>query len=218
MEPIKILLLADLHGRADGLESIAGGWDAVVLAGDITNYSEADKAKKILDILEKKCPYIFGVPGNCDSPRVKEILEERGFLLNGSIQEVKGLKFLGVGGTEPAVLNHPKVIANSNFLKLFEQGKPALKAANSIVLVTHQPPFETAVDKFTEGKHTGSLALRRFIEEAQPILAVSGHMHQARGIDKIGKTHLVNPGPFLDGFYAIAHLAGNSIKIDLLSI
>jgi hypothetical protein len=149
---------------------------------------------------------------------VKEILEERGFLLNGCIQEVKGLKFLGVGGTEPAVLNHPKVIANSNFLKLFEQGKPALKAANSIVLVTHQPPFETAVDKFTEGKHTGSLALRRFIEEAQPILAVSGHMHQARGIDKIGKTHLVNPGPFLDGFYAIAHLAGNSIKIDLLSI
>jgi len=141
MEPIKILLLADLHGRADGLESIAGGWDAVVLAGDITNYSEADKAQKILDILEKKCPYIFGIPGNCDSPRVKEILEERGFLLNGCIQEVKGLKFLGVGGTEPAVLNHPKVIANSNFLKLFEQGKPALKAANSIVLVTQTDRF-----------------------------------------------------------------------------
>lgn len=218
MDTMKILLLADLHGRSEGLKTIAGGWDAVVLAGDITDYSEADKAQNILDILERECLCVFGVPGNCDPPAVKEILEERGFLLNGSIKKVRGISFLGVGGTEPAVFNHPKELANSNFLKFFEQIKPVLRGTSPIVLVTHQPPFRTAVDKFAEGKHTGSLALRRFIEETQPILAVSGHMHQARGTDKIGKTHLVNPGPFLHGFYAVAEIDGNSIKIDLLSI
>jgi hypothetical protein len=37
---------------------------------------------------------------------------------------------------------------------------------------------------------------------AQPILVVSGHVHEAQGEDKIGSTVLVNTGPAKNGKYA----------------
>ena len=40
----------------------------------------------------------------------------------------------------------------------------------------------------------GSMAVRQIIEEYQPLLALHGHIHESRGIVKIGKTVCVNPG------------------------
>ena len=55
-------------------------------------------------------------------------------------------------------------------------------------------------------RSVGSLAVRRYIEEKQPILSIHGHIHEDRGIDILGETVLVNPGPLKDGYYAEALL------------
>ena len=34
-----------------------------------------------------------------------------------------------------------------------------------------------------------------FIKEVQPALHVCGHIHEAKGVAKVGKTVVVNPGP-----------------------
>jgi Icc-related predicted phosphoesterase len=44
------------------------------------------------------------------------------------------------------------------------------------------------------GEHAGNKTVRKVIERIKPILAISGHLHECAGIDKIGKTVVINPG------------------------
>ena len=52
----------------------------------------------------------------------------------------------------------------------------------------------------------GSTAVRDFIDASRPALVVCGHIHEARGIDKLGDTTVVNCGTAYRGHYAIADL------------
>ena len=64
------------------------------------------------------------------------------------------------------------------------------------VLVFHQPPFGTKLDKISEVGHVGNKSMTKIIKSIKPILSVSGHIHETFNItDKIGKTILINPGP-----------------------
>lgn len=73
------------------------------------------------------------------------------------------------------------------------------------VFLFHTPPYQTALDRAAlDGKtiehvpldlHVGSIAVRRFIEDRQPLLTLHGHIHESAGItgtwrDTIGRTHL----------------------------
>jgi Icc-related predicted phosphoesterase len=40
----------------------------------------------------------------------------------------------------------------------------------------------------------GSRAVRKFLEEHQPILSLHGHIHESRGAVRIGRTLAINPG------------------------
>ena len=48
----------------------------------------------------------------------------------------------------------------------------------------------------------------------KPLLVVTGHIHEARGIDKIDETIIVNPGPAHMVRYAIIEL-GEKIHVKL---
>jgi len=67
-------------------------------------------------------------------------------------------------------------------------------------------------------RHTGSRAIQSFIEDYQPLLAVSGHIHEARAIDRLGSTVLVNPGPFKNGCFATIEITETDVqaRLDLL--
>jgi uncharacterized protein len=71
--------------------------------------------------------------------------------------------------------------------------------ARKLMLVTHAPPSDTKLDVIHNKAHVGSKAIRRFIEEEQPVLALSGHIHESSEIsgsyqDRIGSTICMNPG------------------------
>jgi Icc-related predicted phosphoesterase len=72
------------------------------------------------------------------------------------------------------------------------------------VFLFHGPPFETTLDRVAnDGKmidyvpldlNVGSIALRRFIEQRQPLLTLHGHIHESVRLtgswrDRIGRTH-----------------------------
>lgn len=40
----------------------------------------------------------------------------------------------------------------------------------------------------------GSVATRKTIEKYQPLIGIHGHIHESKGIVKIGKTMCFNPG------------------------
>ena len=64
------------------------------------------------------------------------------------------------------------------------------------------PPYNTKLDNIGCG-HVGSQSIRDLIEEFNPALVLCGHVHEARGIDRINETTIVNPGVFAYGELAI---------------
>jgi Icc-related predicted phosphoesterase len=40
----------------------------------------------------------------------------------------------------------------------------------------------------------GSTAVRTFIERVQPMLSLHGHIHESRGLARLGRTVAINPG------------------------
>jgi Icc-related predicted phosphoesterase len=75
---------------------------------------------------------------------------------------------------------------------------PAGDPARTIAVV-HCPPFGTRCDVLFDGRHIGSKALRRWIEERQPLLALHGHIHESPRLsgayfDRVGSTTVINPG------------------------
>jgi len=73
-------------------------------------------------------------------------------------------------------------------------------------VVVHQPPRE-AQDTLYNGESSGSVGLRRFVEEYQPDLLLCGHIHEARGESFIGSTRIVNVGELRQGFAALIEIS-----------
>ncbi len=76
------------------------------------------------------------------------------------------------------------------------------------IYVCHTPPANTPIDTMSGGKHVGSRALRRFIEQHAPPLTLHGHIHEAptmtgRYAVRIGPTWCVNPGRSQGDFHAV---------------
>ena len=79
----------------------------------------------------------------------------------------------------------------------------AEETRNTVVL-THSPPYQTNLDRADlDGQtvdhtpldvHVGSIAIRRMVEDRQPLLTLHGHIHESSSItgnwrDRIGRTH-----------------------------
>ncbi|MEN8126932.1 MAG: metallophosphoesterase family protein [Planctomycetota bacterium] len=200
---MKLLALADIHGYTKQIPLLADAvkdCDAVVLAGDITDFGGSEQACVVLSALSTFGKPVLGVPGNCDSPQVDNVLKQHGgSLVHGPI-EMNGAVFVGfpyAASAEAALQNEP------------------ILPTKTMVLVTHQPAWGTTVDLQASTRHKGSRSVRSFIEDYQPILAVSGHIHEACGTDQIGSTLLVNPGPFRNGCYAIIDINGKTAQAKL---
>lgn len=233
---MKLLILADIHGTTKYLSRLAdeaAACDAIVLAGDITNFGGRDDVVMVLNALESFKKPIIAVPGNCDLPVVDHELQARNYSVHANVVRIGDFAYLGAGGSLPCPGTTPNEAGEGVFRDILEEaaklaaGKGAdvggqqgageaaeLAAGKSLVLVTHQPAWNTKLDTAGD-RHTGSRAIREFIENHKPVLAVSGHMHEALGTDQIGPTTLVNPGPWRSGRYAVADLAPNAVTVDL---
>jgi Icc-related predicted phosphoesterase len=98
------------------------------------------------------------------------------------------------------------------------------------VLNVHVPPYDSGLDEaskldadlrpVTMAGHAvplpvGSTAVRQIIEETQPLLSLHGHIHESRGMTRIGRTVALNPGSRyntgqLDG--CIVDLVGDTVQ------
>ena len=87
-----------------------------------------------------------------------------------------------------------------------------------MILVSHQPPYGTKADTLKNGVHVGSKIVRSFIDTWQPLACFCGHIHEGRGIDTIGKTKIINPGPVFRGYFAYAEISDTVDKLEIRSI
>ena len=198
---MKIIAITDIHADASFLKLAAENIkkaDIVVISGDITNFTPVSDAVKVIKELRKYNRNILAVAGNCDLPPIDEYLTSEGINLDRRCLECQGVYFAGLCGGVPAENVDQSRSLQEHFAKSMDELKTATSGCDPLILVTHQPAKDTMVDQVGGG----SEAVADFIRSRQPMLALSGHIHDSPGKDTIGKTILVNPGPFNQGYYA----------------
>jgi hypothetical protein len=69
------------------------------------------------------------------------------------------------------------------------------------VIVSHEPPYAVLVEVWNSS-HAGCEQLLTVIEQVKPALCVCGHVHEARGVKRVGQTICVNAS-FVDRRYRV---------------
>lgn len=86
----------------------------------------------------------------------------------------------------------------------------------------HDPPKDTKLDLINNpdspmnGKHVGDGVIREYIEKYQPEISLCGHMHETQGVDKIGKSLVINTGFGRNGEFLILEINDSDIKYELI--
>ncbi len=187
----RILAASDIHDSKSAVEKLAKKAlekkvDIVILAGDIHSYHEGDE--NILEPLIKTKKKLLFVPGNCESHAEHEHLKKSMKSIHGYYVTYNDVGIAGIGSPD-WTLEHDDM----DFLmikKQMEKMKPHKK-----ILVSHLHAAGTMAENFGFLGGKGDDVLRYAVEKFQPDLLISGHIHEAEGIeDKIGKTHVVQVG------------------------
>ncbi|MBN1817640.1 MAG: metallophosphoesterase family protein [Sedimentisphaerales bacterium] len=211
---MQLIVLADIHSDLRFLPAIGEkliAADVILIAGDITHFGGRTGARQVVEELRIYNREILAVPGNCDGVDVERFLIAEGISLQGRRVDMQDVTFGGVcHGLDCAKVVREDKSARDGY----ELAESLFRDARQAVLVTHQPAYGTKVD-LTHGHHAGSRETRALIERLEPILAVSGHIHEAAGTDRLGKTVLVNPGPLCRGCYANVELSDDGVYVKL---
>ncbi len=212
---MKIIALPDLHGHKQNLPELGPALskvDLVILAGDLTTAGPVSDAEAIIQEIRNYNENILAVPGNMDRGDIEAYLTREGINLNHQHRVIDGLAFIGMGGALRGPVKTPNEVTEEDLEKHFQEAVSGLDPKLLQVLVCHQPPADTKNDLARTQAHVGSQAVRKFIEAQQPLICFTGHIHEATGVDRIGKTQVINPGPLWQGGYAYAEITPEGLK------
>ena len=212
------VVLGDIHGcirRAGNipeLEYAAG----VILTGDLTTLGGVAAARTVIEAFQAVHPVILAQIGNMDRAEVNDWLEAKGINLHRNVRELSPeVALLGVGGSTFSPFGTPSEFPEARFSEWLEDLARRASHYRELVLVAHTPPYNTVCDRTDGGLHVGSTAIRDFIEEYQPAACLCGHIHESAGIQRVGRTLVVNPGSFSTGAYALFTLDESGVRATL---
>jgi Icc-related predicted phosphoesterase len=209
---MRILVFSDVHSSNRTIEMAIDDINTyspelLLISGDITHFGPSSFANAFLDAIDIRT---LAIPGNCDPPDVLSVLKERGVDLHEKRETIEGFDFVGFGGSN-----------TTPFDTIMEFDEEVIFASldnimvEESVLVTHVPP-KGFVDATPNGIHAGSRAVKEIVEKYRPRLSVSGHIHEARGLNEEGGTVFLNPGSARMGFRAIVELTMDDVGVKLL--
>ena len=224
---MRLLIISDIHNDVenwmkflDKIEKI--DFDVLICPGDLTDtltpkgFTKEEIGKLIIEELKALKKPLLVVPGNQDR-EIIDLLEKEGISLHGKGKEIEGYGFYGFGGARTPFgtsLEPSEEEIKAGLEKAFEE----IKDLEKKIQVTHMPPARTKVDQIFTGAHVGSEVIRKFIEEKQPILAISAHVHEARGVDEIGRTKIINSGRFPEGYCGLVEINEEVKKAEVISL
>jgi len=183
-------------------------------------------AEERLRGLKVKC-YIS--PGNDDRFDIDEILKSSS-IVQCPEDEVVWVddhhEMITSGWTNASPWNSPRETTEEKLAEIFERMISRVERMENCIFNLHCPPFDTPLDEAPELDktlkpvvgtggdvsmiHVGSTTVRQLVEKNSPLLGLHGHIHEARGFIRIGRTLCINPG----SEYGEGILRGALVNID----
>lgn len=215
---MEVLAFTDFHGDEKAVEravhvSEERAPDLILVMGDLVFHGR--RSEEALEKLGGTCRRLLFVPGNMDPHRLAEFSSDNIYSIHGRCLSYMNVDFLGLGGAPKGPFGTSFEYDEEYADKILNKGLKGCRG-DRLVVVSHSPPYGSRLDLTSQGIHVGSRALRGFIEKTKPSLVVCGHIHEARGIDRLSRAVTVNPGPVYAGYYAHIEIRGE-IKVKLES-
>lgn len=131
---------------------------------------------------------------------------------NRGIKKINKLRILAFGGmvTAQAYLikgNRPEESRKKAIKKNKKEEKQILKNKNkkADILFTHYTPYKyfdkikSTKENPMNNKNVGFTGFTKYIKKENPLLSISGHMHEYQGIKKLEKTTIIATGSAKEG-------------------
>lgn len=173
----------------------------------------------------------YVIPGNDDPWTVDAILAAGTSVVacDETVEQVGPHELVSFGYSNRTPWHTPRELDEDEIYSRLKRLVEQLEEPGRAILNVHVPPYESSLDTAYEvdaelryvmkgGRPheipVGSRAVRQIIEETQPLLSLHGHIHESKGVTKIGRTVAVNPGSdygggHLDG--CLVHLAPDKV-------
>jgi uncharacterized protein len=151
-------------------------------------------------------------PGNDDFFEIDEVLSSGKLVINpeGKVVEIDGQhEMITLGYTNRTPWNSPREVDEDVLQKKIDAMAGKVKEMSGAIFNLHVPPIGTSIDQAPKldknlkpvvsggdvvMASAGSSAVRDSIEKYQPLVGLHGHIHESRGIVRIGRTRCFNPG------------------------
>jgi uncharacterized protein len=207
-----------VHGRHEAVCAAVSGLgelDALIVGGDITTGGTPDEAERAVESWRSLAARLLALAGNMDSPEIDRRLAELEVALDGRGVVLDDVGVFGVSAAPVSPLSTPYELDDDELERRIVRGHAAVAGCRLTVFCPHAPPIDTACDRLASGRHVGSTVIRAFVEREQPNLVLCGHIHEARGLDTVGASRIVNPGPVRSGHYAVIEIDGDiAVRLD----
>ena len=154
---------------------------------------------------------LYIIPGNDDPWECDQVLEEGKHVeaCDDRIVKVGPHEMISCSYSNTTPWHSPRELDEDALYARLKLLADQLTNPSSAIFMVHVPPYDSGLDRaveinpdltpvrrggqLVEGP-VGSRAVRQIIEEFQPLLSLHGHIHESRGVVRIGRTVSVNAG------------------------
>jgi hypothetical protein len=150
---------------------------------------------------------VYMAPGNDDHMEVDRVIEDSASIVNCNNKNVmlEDHEMITFSWTNPTPWNTPREKPDAELEPMLEALIAQVKNMPNAIFNFHAPPYGYGLDLAPELTadliqaadrkiHVGSRAVAHMLEKYHPLLGLHGHIHESRGIQKLGRTTIVNPG------------------------
>ena len=168
----------------------------------------------------------FVCPGNDDQLNVDDVIREANTveLAEGEVVELEDYEMVSSGWANRTPWHTYREEDEDDLaIRIRKITDQVTTPPERTIFSLHCPPYKSGLDDAPQltkdmalkeaGRSTvpvGSTAVRAAIEEHQPCLGLHGHIHEAKGTTRIGRTLCINPG----SSYEQGQLLGAVIDLD----
>jgi Icc-related predicted phosphoesterase len=150
---------------------------------------------------------VFMAAGNDDLMEVDAVIDSSSSIVNADnkVVDIKGYEMITLSWSNPTPWDTERECSEEELDKKIAALTSQVHNMETAIFNFHVPPHDTLLDQAPKlsdklvpstekSVATGSTAVLNAIKQHQPLLGLHGHIHESKGVQKIGRTTCLNPG------------------------